>query len=492
MRQERKNIIYLISEFEEIYIKTYPMNCIVHYLTRPVLPLSLCFFFFVFNVQSVRSQARAADIPASGLSIATFDTDATPPVGSYMAYGKVINTWEMSLRARGIVLMGAGKPIVLCAVDWIGIANDSRDEFRSVLAAAAGTDPERVALHTVHQHDAPICDFGAEKYLKNAGLDPLSYESTFTRSVMYRLGDAIRESVKNARPFNQIGLGQAEVYKVASNRRILGADGRVRATRYTSCPDSALRAEPEGLIDPMVSVISFWDDDKPIAVLSYYAVHPQSYYQTGLPNPDFPGIARFYRQLEVPEALHVHFNGAGGNIGAGKYNDGSHKNRGILAGRLADGMKRAWEATRKERITAADISWNTEEVSLTPAAHFAGLGEELKKKSDDPVFISNNISKVIWYQRCMAGKKTDISCLSLGTARILHMPGELFVEYQLAAKAERPDLFVAMAAYGDYGPEYICTDIAYTQGGYEGGDASGVAPGSEKILMAAVKKLLHR
>jgi hypothetical protein len=49
-----------------------------------------------------------------------------------------------------------------------------------------------------------------------------------------------------------------------------------------------------------------------------------------------------------------------------------------------------------------------------------------------------------------------------------------------------------MAAYGDYGPEYICTDIAYTQGGYEGSDASGVAPGSEKILMEAIKNLLHR
>jgi hypothetical protein len=89
-------------------------------------------------------------------------------------------------------------------------------------------------------------------------------------------------------------------------------------------------------------------------------------------------------------------------------------------------------------------------------------------------------------------KKIDISCLSLGSARILHMPGELFVEYQLAAKAERPDLFVTMAAYGDYGPEYICTDIAYHQGGYEASDASGVAPGSEKILMDAIKKLLHR
>ena len=464
----------------------------INYLKKTALIFSLILTCLTVVTGSAQNPGDSQDIKSTGLAIATFDVDATPPVGSMMAYGTVINTWDMSLRARGIVLMGAGKPIVLCSVDWIGIANDAQDEFKRVMAEAAGTVPERVAIHTIHQHDAPICDFGAENYLKKAGLDPLSYESTFTRKVMYRLADAIRTSLKNPQSFNQVGLGEAPVYKVASNRRILGPDGLVRATRYTTCADSALRAEPEGLIDPIVSVISFWNDDKPLAVLSYYAVHPQSYYQTSLPNPDFPGIARFCRQLAVPDALHVHFNGAGGNLGAGKYNDGSHENRGILAERLADGMKRAWESTKKENITAGDISWNIEQVSLPPAKHFESLGEELKNKADNPIFISNNISKVIWYERCMAGRKIDICCLSLGRARILHMPGELFVEYQLAARAERPDLFIAMAAYGDYGPEYICTDIAYQQGGYEGGDASGVAAGSEKILMEAIKNLLHR
>ena len=189
------------------------------------LILLLMFGCFMVSELSAQNPGLSQDNKSPGLSIATFDVDATPPVGSYMAYGHVINTWDMSLRARGIVLMGAGKPIVLCSVDWIGIANDSQDEFKKVMAEAAGTVPERVALHTVHQHDAPICDFGAEKYLKNAGLDPLSYESTFTRSVMLRLGEAIHASLKNAQPFNQIGLGEAPVYMVASNRRILGPDG---------------------------------------------------------------------------------------------------------------------------------------------------------------------------------------------------------------------------------------------------------------------------
>ena len=432
------------------------------------------------------------DVISSGLRLATFDVDATPPIGSQMAYGPVINTWDLGLRARGIVLLGAGQPIVLCSIDWLGIANDSQDEFKRVLANAAGTIPERVAVHTIHQHDAPICDFGAEKILKEMGLDPLSFESTFTRSVMYRIEKAIRTSISQSQPVTHIGLGEAPVYKVASNRRIQGPDGRVRATRWTVCTDSALRAEPEGIIDPMVSLVSFWNGEKPLAVLSYYAVHPQSYYRTGIPNPDFPGIARFYRQLAVPQALHVHFDGAGGNLGAGKYNDGSPENRGILAERLADGMKRAWEATRREVITADEVSWIIEPVSLPPAKFLESMNKEMKTMAKDTVSLTNNISKIVWYNRCKESKMIDIVCLSLGRARILYMPGELFVEYQLAAKAERPDLFVAMAAYGDYGPESICTDIAYEEGGYEANDDSGVTVGSEKILMTAIKNLLKR
>jgi hypothetical protein len=85
-----------------------------------------------------------------------------------------------------------------------------------------------------------------------------------------------------------------------------------------------------------------------------------------------------------------------------------------------------------------------------------------------------------------------VTSLELGRARLLHLPGELFVEYQLAAKAARPDLFVALAAYGDYGPGYIGTAIAYEQGGYETSPgASNVAPEVEEVLLKAIRKLLN-
>ena len=85
--------------------------------------------------------------------------------------------------------------------------------------------------------------------------------------------------------------------------------------------------------------------------------------------------------------------------------------------------------------------------------------------------------ELVWLRRCRAHDTIDVGCLRLGRSRILHLPGELFVEYQLAAQQLRPDLFVALAAYGDYAPGYIGTEVAYPQGGYETGPrASLVAP----------------
>ncbi len=441
---------------------------------------------------AAESPAAPEPKPAE-LRLATFDIDATPPIGSFMAYDPVTNKWDLGLRARGIVLLGAGQPIVLCAMDWIGIANESHDAFCHALARAAGTSPDRVAVHTLHQHDAPDSDFSAERILKEAGMDARQHEGGFQRQVLSNLEIAVQQALPRAQPITHLGLGEARVEKVASNRRIAGPDGKVRGVRYTACADPKLRAEPEGTIDPVVSLVSFWNSDRPVAVLSYYATHPQSYYRTGVPNPDFPGVARFLRQLAVPSALHVHFNGAGGNIGAGKYNDGAVTNRLVLAERLADGMRRAWESTKHEPLSAEAVGWAVESVSLPPSKHISIEKFEAQVKARDPKLATvGEASRMAWLRRCQAGQKLEVGCLKLGRARILHLPGELFVEYQLAAKAQRPDLFVAMAAYGDYGPWYIGTAIAYEQGGYETEPrSSNVAPEVEGVLMGAIGKLLR-
>lgn len=425
------------------------------------------------------------------LRVGTFHVDASPPIGSPLAYDPCIGVTD-PLSLSGIVILGSGDPIVMAAVDWIGVANESHRELRQQMAAAAGTTIDRVTVHALHQHDAPRCDFSAAALLAHHGIEAAGYDVPWARDVFRQAAQAVSGAVKDAVAFDEVGVGVAEVHDVASNRRLMNAAGQVTATRYTATRDPKLRAMPVGTIDPLLRSISLWQAGEPIVVLTYYATHPQSYYRTGLANPDFPGYARNTRQTEtgVP---HVHFNGAGGNIGAGKWNDGSPENRAKLANRVADAMQRAFEATSRQQVTAEDLDWAVVAVGLPPAEHLveADLLARLTDPETSAADAQGVATNLAWLRRCQAGDTIEISRLTLGPADILHMPGELFVEYQLAAAAMQPDRLVAMAAYGDYAPGYIGTRIGYTQGGYETSErASRVAPDVETVLVDAMSRLL--
>jgi len=426
--------------------------------------------------------------------IATFEADVTPPIGTPLCDALVQPAKQIvdRLSARGIVLFGEGKPIVLCAVDWVGIGNSGHWKFRHWLGGCAGTTEERVCVHALHAHDAPGCDFFAEELLTPYGLGGKLFDRTFAIQAYFRTEVALSHAEAAPWPITHIGIGKAKVSEVASNRRVFGSDGKVKFVRYSATKDPRIRAEPEGLIDPYVQTIVFFSGPTPVAVLTYYATHPQSYYGQGGVSCDFPGLARGLREQALPGVRHIHFNGAGGNVTAGKYNDGSPSNRMVLAHRLADGMKRAYESLKIEPVDASSLGWRTTTVRLPLSKRYSVQGESAKLADAklpelERLKAARNLA---WAKRCESGDKIDVQCLRLGSARVLHMPGELFVEYQLAAQKMRPDLSVMMAAYGDYGPGYIGTADAYGQGGYETGPVSRVAPDVEGVLMSAMKELL--
>lgn len=434
---------------------------------------------------------------AAPLSISTFQADVTPPIGAPLCGGGVEPAKEITdpLTARGLVLFPRGQdPIVLCAVDWVGIAHEGLDAWRGALAEAAGTSVDRVTVNCLHMHDAPFCDFTVDALLAEHGLGGTTFDVAFAHEAIARTAEAVKASINHKTRITHIGTGEAKVEKVASNRRILGEDGKVKAVRWTATTDPAVRAEPEGVIDPMLKLVSFWNKRSPVASVTYYATHPQSHYGKGSVSADFPGMARAMREEALPEIAHIHFNGAGGNIGAGKYNDGSPENRPVLAGRLADGMKRAWDATERHKISKDDIRWTTLPVTL-PVRSEIDVEAEKAVLADPSADLGTRVRaarEIAWIERQAAGKGAVLLLLELGPVCVLHMPGELFVEYQLAAQAMRPDTMVCMAAYGEYGCGYVGTAEAYPQGGYETGlGVSRTAPEVESVLMDGMRTLLE-
>lgn len=108
----------------------------------------------------------------SGLRIATFEVDVTPPLESPLCHRNVMPVKQIvtPLLARGLVILGSGQPIVLGARDWVALANASNVIIRETIAKAVGTTSDRVAVHTVHQHGAPGSDLDTERLLAEHGL----------------------------------------------------------------------------------------------------------------------------------------------------------------------------------------------------------------------------------------------------------------------------------------------------------------------------------
>jgi hypothetical protein len=423
--------------------------------------------------------------------LATFSSDATPPLGHPLCGGWIepVRGVDDPLKVLGVVLLGAGKPVVLCAVDWCAVRNEAYRTWRAALAEAAHTVPENVALHCVHQHNAPFADVGAQKLIAAAD-GPPSLDLKFYDKVVADSSGALRKSLAKTVEFTHVGVGAGTVEQVASNRRVLGPDGKVQFTRTSATKNKVARDAPEGLIDPRLRTLSFWNGEMPLAALHFYATHPMSYYGDGMVSADFCGLARQKRQDEEPGVFQVYLTGCAGNITAGKYNDGSKENRPVLRDRVHAGMVAAWKAT--ERLPVAGWRWRVESVKLPPRTEPSFGEEQSTKDLNDPKQTkarrNNAAFQLAWLKR--KDVPIEITALDFGPkATTLHLPGEAFVEYQLAAHKLRPGSAVCVASYGDDGPGYIPTAAAYLQGGYEPTVALS-GPGSEAILLKAIAKVL--
>ena len=395
---------------------------------------------------------------AAGLRLATFRADVTPPLGEPNAGNTASKEVMDPLWAKGIVLDDGRARYVLCAMDWCVLGGDADLLVRTGIAQAAGTDISRVALHTVHQHAAPIA------HSLEPGPDPDPKRLRFSRpsleEIAGRLAEAVKASLAKLEPFDRVGTGQAKVDRVASARRLVAPDGKPLTRWSEAGKDPAMAAAPEGTIDPWLKTVTFARGDKPLVRLHYYATHPQSFCCDGRTSADFVGWAR--ETLEQREnVFQIYFTGCAGNVTVGKYNDATPAAREALGNRLLAGMSAAAAASRFS--PASGLVWRTAELTMP-------------LRTDRPA-------------RSPARTRPFLpSALEIGDVSILDLPGEPMLEFQFYAQQFRPDRFVAVAECND-AASYICTDKMLGEGGYEP-QATRFGPGAEAKLKAAIQGLL--
>jgi hypothetical protein len=450
-------------------------------------------WFIAVGLSLLAWAALTLDANAAEYRVATFSADVTIPLG-HRCMG-ILPTKaariDDHLEAHGFVLLGSEQPIVLVALDWCELRNGAYDHWRETLATSAGTTRERVLVSCLHQHDAPVIDTDAQALLDGVGLQKELCDASFQKGCLDRIVSELKRSLVAARRVTHLGFGQAEVEQVASNRRVVLADGRVTFDRGSASGGvSIYRDAPDGTIDPFLKTLSFWDGETALLAAHAYAVHPMSYYGKGGVSSDFVGLARRQRQVDDPHIAQIYVSGCSGDVTAGKYNDGSTAMRGVLAERLHDAMQRAWDNVK--RVPLEQVTFRNTEIELPFHEDEEFRSGELEKTlRDESAPVADRILAAMGLasrNRLKRDPTIDLPCVDFGAAQLLLFPGETFVGYQRFAQQVRPESFVVCIGYGECWPGYIPTEKAFDEDFNHSWRWSG--PASPERLEQGIRKLL--
>ncbi len=432
----------------------------------------------------------------TGLKVAPFIVDVTPPIGYQLAY--VINKKiDSRIYVRGIVIDDGMTRAVLASADYIGLVGYAYRRWKRMLARASGAPESQVLLHGVHQHDSlsptpPEID----QMVKKLGF-PVDATSSYWKEVTARLGEAVTKAVRSGRRgswqnITRLATAERRLSGLASNRRLLNKEGKVWAMRFSMCSNPKLQREPVGRIDPILRTIAFLGTgSRVISTLHFYATHPQVAYHRDMVGSDVPGLALKHLDKAVKgKGLHIYFTGCGGDITFGKYAYSvKKKSLAVLGKKLGQGLAANVKNLQEQPLGKLSFSHTRVKLPLKPLPTLKKLQQELKKASD-PREARDKAQRLIFAKNRKKWGQPRISLMSIGpNVHMVSLPSECVVEYQLYAQDLVPDQFLACAAYGEYGFGYMPTAKMYKEGGYEP-KASICTPQIEKVLKTGIAKLL--
>jgi len=409
------------------------------------------------GVAAPRSAACADEAAASApWRVGIGRREITPPrdVGILMSSGR--GEWapfegvRLPLWARTVVIDNSHARVGLVALDLLGLAGEAvggmEDFNRRVSAHAAhALPPEHIVLASTHTHSGP----------ESLALSDLHRSAAFqgwARLLAERSGEALRDAAASLRPC-RLMVGSIPGPGLSVNRRIKTARGIVphRAVR----PGDVVHG-PEGPTDEDIRVAAWVEPSgRPAAILVNATAHPVYEMCIKQVSPDYPGEMARLLDERHPGAMALFLQGAAGNINSPQVSTGA-ADAARHGRQLADLVDRALAGLRPVQGSDLAIRWRSIQL---PARTLKG------EPQAEPL-------------------PATVGALRLGSAAMVFLPGEPFVEIALAIRKASPFDFTAVVGYAESYIGYIPTDRAFAGGGYETqpGRWSRVAPGSEPIV----------
>lgn len=430
----------------------------------------------------------------TALRLASFKTDITPPGGEPIAFG-VNRRVDSRIFVRGLVLQKDSVRAVLAAADIIGLHGSVYRVWRRAIAFAAGCPEKNVLLHCVHQHDSILPPSKTRLRLgAKLNLGPQPSVAYYSR-ILSNIGAAVRQAVRGRwRKVSRIATSERRVAGLASNRRLVGPDGKIFAMRWSMTSNLELQRKPVGQIDPFLRTVGFLsENERVLAALHYYATHPMGAYGRNMASADIPGVALSYAEKTRRGTAQLYFTGCAGDVTFGKYTFASKsKNLRVLGARLGRALAENLLALRGKnhsaislRLTRASFDLPLDRARINAAAMEKRL--RAAKERGAAHFPIRMLELLRGWERW---RRVELTRLDLGPdLHILSFPAETVVAYQLFAQELAPEHFIAIAGYaeGIYG--YLPTARMFSEGGHEahGGPST---PELEARYKAAIETLL--
>lgn len=353
--------------------------------------------------------------------------DITPEPGSLMACFPRGSNREPRraegahdpLQAKAVVFSDGHSTVAICSCDLAIIREIDVRRIRELVGRSipelGGTNLIVAASHT---HSSPETAY----LFGNTPDDPwvLEMDRDIAEAVIRAHGSRQPVTAK---------LGKAEAH-LSHNRRVIGADGRANMVReYRD-------GETTGPYDPELILLRLDSTSGPaIAILYNYTAHALTVGPGNLLyTADYPGLVSEALETEFPGTTALFLNGAAGN---------THPRKCMRPDFVA--LEEIGEQLGKQTLAAAQACQTVDDCSLRLA-------------SDTMTFVNRvDSSKTV---------TIELSCLAIGPVLLAFVPGEVFVELQLAFKRQLAPRTALLVGYANGWDGYIPTRDAYESGGY--------------------------
>jgi hypothetical protein len=277
------------------------------------------------------------------------------------------------------------------------------------------------------------------------------------------------------------------------------------------------RRNPNGLADPEVWTIGVKDASGALrACYVKYALHPTFLHSDNFfVSADYPGALRAYLNEKHPDTVVLFAQGTSGNQSPRYFRNGKTWDEAVRVGSAI-----AQEADRvlgtmeyKSDVKLLCVSTETDlEIRDLPPIDTAQAAVDQATQNWENLKKTSNVERDIWNAELLKlgaectlafakvqeslGKENlsgdelpaEIQVFGIDNARIVGLPGEIFVEFGLAIQYRVPfdKCFVTELTNGTL-PGYVGTTQAYAQGGYEAGTSLMTGNSGDQLVQAAVR-----